>query len=194
LKNHYDSLEKSANKVLKENEILKARNLFLERHFVHNEDIPEEHENALQEFLKYDIKMSKLDSMIYSVSRNKGEGIDYSQLNNCEQSNHSICISKTPQGLYSTFVKSGSKDQEISTVYKILESEMTESSALITSEPETSKVNAQVKVILRAPAQTMSKPKIIRSTDTLVAGSSGSGRLIYSRAGSKNQSKNRTYF
>lgn len=38
-----------------------------------------EHEMALQEFIITDFNMTKLASMIYGVSRNKGEGIGYSQ-------------------------------------------------------------------------------------------------------------------
>ena len=38
-----------------------------------------EHEMALQEFIITGFNMTKLASMIYGVSRSKGEGIGYSQ-------------------------------------------------------------------------------------------------------------------
>jgi hypothetical protein len=48
LKGIYNSLNDSANKLVKENEFLNSRICFLENQYVYNEQIPIEHENALQ--------------------------------------------------------------------------------------------------------------------------------------------------
>jgi hypothetical protein len=98
----------------KENEDLKTRICFFEQNYVLAEKINDDHENALQEFIRNGIKRSKLASMIYHVSRNKGEGIGYSQHKKWDKPMQSSCGGKIRPEIHLTFVKGGSEDQSVS--------------------------------------------------------------------------------
>ena len=77
LKKAYNNLTEKANIIVEENESLKCRNTFLETHYVYNDKVPPEHEFALQELLINGMKRSKIASLIYHVSRNRGEGLGF---------------------------------------------------------------------------------------------------------------------
>ncbi|KAK2451195.1 hypothetical protein QL285_010266 [Trifolium repens] len=78
LKKSYSNLTEKMNMIVEENEALKSRNSFMETHYVYDDKVPPEHEFALQEFLINGMKRSKIASLIYHVSRNKGESLGFS--------------------------------------------------------------------------------------------------------------------
>jgi hypothetical protein len=102
LKGIYNSLNESAFKLYEENESLKTRINFFEQNNVSDEKIDNDHENALCKFICNSIERSKLASINYGVSRNKGEGIGYSQFSSCEKPKQLSHISKIPSDLYAT--------------------------------------------------------------------------------------------
>jgi hypothetical protein len=59
------------------------------------------------------MKRSKIASLIYHVSRNKGDGLGYSQFNENNPLN-SVCISKTPSDPKVIFVNGRTEDLDIS--------------------------------------------------------------------------------
>jgi delta 1-pyrroline-5-carboxylate dehydrogenase len=69
----------------------------------------DEHEVALQEFVHQNVNKSKMASMIYSVCKNKGEGIGYSY----GKQNSYVCLNNTPDNLYSTFVPAKNKGKAV---------------------------------------------------------------------------------
>jgi hypothetical protein len=197
LKRVYDALNESANKLFEENEYLKIRIYFFEQNYVLAKQIDDDHENALHEFIRNSIKRSKLASMIYGVSRNKGEDIAYSQFSYCEKPKQSACINKTPSDLYSTFVKGSSEDLNRSDVEQNSELEVSESEVLITSEPKISEPKIQVILESKSPVvKTLKKsnPKTQKSKSLKHSEASPSGpkNLIYSRSWTKNKPRART--
>ncbi|WJX39795.1 25S rRNA (cytosine(2870)-C(5))-methyltransferase [Trifolium repens] len=79
LKKAYNNLTEKMNIIVEENESLSSRNSFMETHYVYDDKVPPEHEFALQEFLINGMKRSKIASLIYHVSRNRGEGLGFSR-------------------------------------------------------------------------------------------------------------------
>jgi hypothetical protein len=100
--------------VIEENESLNSRICFLETHYVYNDQVPPEHEAVLQDFLINGMKRSKIASLIYHVSRNRGEDIGYSLLNNGNNPLQFVRLSKTPSKPKITFVKGRSENLDIS--------------------------------------------------------------------------------
>jgi hypothetical protein len=132
LKRVYNDLNENASKLFKENEDLKTKICFFEQNNALSEKINDDHENALQEFIRNGIKRSKLASMIYHVSRNKGEGIGYSkQWNKPIQSSDK---GKSCSEIHLTFVKEGSEDRNVSGAEVASEPQVEKSEALSSSD------------------------------------------------------------
>jgi hypothetical protein len=113
LKKAYNNLTEKANIIVEENESLKSRNCFLETHYVYDDKVPPEHEFVLQEFLINGMKRSKIASLIYHVSRNRGEGFGYSRFNETNPLQAS-CVSKTSSDPKVIFVQGKSENLDIS--------------------------------------------------------------------------------
>ncbi|WJX62105.1 25S rRNA (cytosine(2870)-C(5))-methyltransferase [Trifolium repens] len=79
LKKAYNNLIEKMNIIVEENESLRSRNSFMETHYVYDDKVPPEHEFVLQEFLINGMKRSKIASLIYHVSRSRGEGLGFSR-------------------------------------------------------------------------------------------------------------------
>jgi hypothetical protein len=107
LKDAYDALNECALVLHEENEAFKIRICDFEQNYVPAKKFNDDHEDALHEFIRCSFNRSKIASMIYNVSRNKGEGIGYSHFKNWDKSQQSSWEGEIPPELYSTFVKSG---------------------------------------------------------------------------------------
>ncbi|PNY08862.1 hypothetical protein L195_g005399 [Trifolium pratense] len=70
-----------------------------------------QHEVALQKFVHQNMNKSKIASMIYGICKNNGNSIGYSYGDTSEQPSTSVCISKTPPHLYSTFTSESAQEK-----------------------------------------------------------------------------------
>ncbi|WJX45885.1 hypothetical protein P8452_32733 [Trifolium repens] len=162
LKKAYNNLTEKMNIIVEENESLKSRNSFMETHYVYDDKVPPEHEFALQEFLINGMKRSKIASLIYHVSRNRGEGLGFSHFKDNPLLSKPSNIDKAkPKAV---FVKSQSEVSDIPDSEKLIESEAKKSQALNTSEPKASKPQTYVKtnkilVYSKAKSKSYSEPK-----------------------------------
>ncbi|WJX67641.1 25S rRNA (cytosine(2870)-C(5))-methyltransferase [Trifolium repens] len=162
LKKAYNNLIEKMNIIVEENESLKSRNSFMETHYVYDEKVPPEHEFALQEFLINGMKRSKIASLIYHVSRNRGEGLGFSPFkDNPLLSKPSNIDKPKPKAV---FVKSQSEVLDIPDSEKLIVSEAKKSQVLNTSEPKASKPQTNVKtnkilVYSKAKSKSYSEPK-----------------------------------
>ena len=139
LKKVYNNLTEKANIIVEENESLKSRNTFLETHYVYDDKVPPEHEFALQELLINGMQRSKIASLIYHVSRNRGEGLGFSRFKDNSLFSKPSNIDKTkPKAI---FVKSQSEVKSVSDSEETSKSEVKKSEVLNvkTPEPKTSK-------------------------------------------------------
>jgi hypothetical protein len=114
-KKAYNNLTDKTNIMMEENESLKSRNSFLETHYVYDDKVPPEHEFALQELFINGMQRSKIDSLIFYVSRNRGDGLGFSRFNGNNPS-PSVCFNKNSSKPKAVFVKSKSEDQGVSDV------------------------------------------------------------------------------
>ncbi|KAK2381034.1 hypothetical protein QL285_068675 [Trifolium repens] len=122
LEKAYNNLTEKANIIVEENESLKSRNTFLETHYVYNDKVPPEHEFALQELLINGMQRSKIASLIYHVSRNRGEGLGFSRFKDNPLFSKPSNIDKTkPKAV---FVKSQSEAMNVSVSDKTSKSEV----------------------------------------------------------------------
>ncbi|WJX61935.1 25S rRNA (cytosine(2870)-C(5))-methyltransferase [Trifolium repens] len=144
LKKAYNNLTEKANIIVEENESLKSSNCFLETHYVYDDKVPPEHEFVLQEFLINGMKRSKIASLIYHVSRNRGEGLGYSRFNENNPLQAS-CTNKTSSDPKVIFVQGNSENLDISEPEMTSEPHEIESEVLKLSEPQTSKPEVKVK-------------------------------------------------
>ncbi|KAK2352348.1 gag-protease polyprotein [Trifolium repens] len=137
LKKAYNNLTEKTNIIVEENESLKSRNTFLETHYVYDDKVPPEHEFALQELLINGMQRSKIASLIYHVSRNRGEGLRYSRFKDNPLFSKPSNSDKTkPKAV---FVKSQSEVKVIPDSEKTIESKVKKSQTLNPSEPKASK-------------------------------------------------------
>ncbi|KAK2456470.1 gag-protease polyprotein [Trifolium repens] len=164
LKKAYNNLTEKANEIIEQNESLKSRNEFMETHYVYDDKVPPEHEFVLQEFLISGLKRSKIASLIYHVSRNRGEGLVFSRFKN--DSFFSKPSKEKKKKTKTIFVKSQSEALNKSASEKTLKPEAPKSKDLKvkTSEPKTHKPQANVKskealTHSRAKPQSYPKPK-----------------------------------
>ncbi|WJX62100.1 hypothetical protein P8452_47132 [Trifolium repens] len=164
LKKAYNNLTEKANIIVEENESLKSRNTFLETHYVYDDKVPPEHEFALQELLINGMQRSKIASLIYHVSRNRGEGLGFSRFKDNPLFSKPSNIDKTkPKAV---FVKSQSEVKSASDSEKTSKSEVKKSKALNVkiSEPKSSKPQTNVRpketlIHTRAKSKSYPKPK-----------------------------------
>ncbi|KAK2369536.1 putative mitochondrial protein [Trifolium repens] len=162
LKKAYNNLTEKMNIIVEENESLRSRNSFMETHYVYDDKVPPEHEFALQEFLINGMKRSKIASLIYHVSRNRGEGLGFSRFkDNPLFSKPSKSDNSKPKAV---FVKSQSEAIVIPEPEKIIVSEAKKSQTLKPSEPKISKPQTIVKinktlVYSKAKPKSYTKPK-----------------------------------
>ncbi|KAK2401718.1 putative mitochondrial protein [Trifolium repens] len=144
LKKAYNNLTEKMNIIVEENESLSSRNSFMETHYVYDDKVPPEHEFALQEFLINGMKRSKIASLIYHVSRNRGEGLGFSRFkDNPLFSKPSKSDNSKPKAV---FVKSQSEAIGIPEPKKIIVSEAKKPQTLKPSEPKVSKPQTNVKI------------------------------------------------
>jgi hypothetical protein len=164
LKKAYNNLTEKANIIVEENESLKSRNTFLETHYVYDDKVPPEHEFALQELLINGMQRSKIASLIYHVSRNRGEGLGFSRFKDNPLFSKPSNIDKTkPKAI---FVKSQSEVKSVSDSEETSKSEVKKSEVLNVkiSEPKTSKPQTNVRsketlIHTRAKSKSYPKPK-----------------------------------
>ncbi|KAK2401717.1 putative mitochondrial protein [Trifolium repens] len=162
LKKAYNNLTEKMNIIVEENESLSSRNSFMETHYVYDDKVPPEHEFALQEFLINGMKRSKIASLIYHVSRNRGEGLGFSRFkDNPLFSKPSKSDNSKPKAV---FVKSQSEAIGIPEPKKIIVSEAKKPQTLKPSEPKVSKPQTNVKinktlVYSKAKHKSYTKPK-----------------------------------
>ncbi|WJX83571.1 hypothetical protein P8452_66227 [Trifolium repens] len=162
LKKAYNNLTEKMNIIVEENESLSSRNSFMETHYVYDDKVPPEHEFALQEFLINGMKRSKIASLIYHVSRNRGEGLGFSRFkDNPLFSKPSKSDNSKPKAV---FVKSQSEAIGIPEPEKIIVSEAKKPQTLKPSEPKVSKPQTNVKinktlVYSKAKHKSYTKPK-----------------------------------
>jgi len=97
------------------------------------------HEIALEDFIIYGIDRSKVASMIYSIYRNNGKGIGFSE-GKPNQVNLKACCECIKEGLKTFFVPEGAKFE---TVVQS-EPEASSSKAKIISKPKNSKPKAVI--------------------------------------------------
>ncbi|KAK2450263.1 hypothetical protein QL285_009391 [Trifolium repens] len=134
----------------------------METHYVYDDNVPPEHEFALQEFLINGMKRSKIASLIYHVSRNRGEGLGFSRFkDNPLFSKPSKSDNSKPKVV---FVKSQSEAIVIPEPEKIIVSEAKKSQTLNPSVPKISKpqINVKTKTTLvysKAKSKSYTKPK-----------------------------------
>ena len=134
----------------------------METHYVYDDKVPPEHEFALQEFLINGMKRSKIASLIYHVSRNRGEGLEFSRFkDNPLFSKPSKSDNSKPKAV---FVKSQSEAIVIPEPEKIIVSEAKKSQTLKPSEPKISKPQTNVKtkttlIYSKAKSKSYTKPK-----------------------------------
>ena len=162
LKKAYNNLIEKMNIIVEENESLSSRNSFMETHYVYDDKVPPEHEFALQEFLINGMKRSKIASLIYHVSRNRGEGLGFSRFkDNPLFSKPSKSDNSKPKAV---FVKSQSEAIVIPEPEKIIVSEAKKPQTLKPSEPKVFKPQTNVKinktlVYSKAKHKSYTKPK-----------------------------------
>ncbi|WJX52128.1 hypothetical protein P8452_38270 [Trifolium repens] len=162
LKKAYNNLTEKMNIIVEENESLSSRNSFMETHYVNDDKVPPEHECVLQEFLINGMKRSKIASLIYHVSRNRGEGLGFSRFkDNPLFSKPSKSDNSKPKAV---FVKSQSEAIGIPELEKIIVSEAKKPQTLKPSEPKVSKPQTNVKinktlVYSKAKHKSYTKPK-----------------------------------
>ena len=162
LKKAYNNLTEKMNIIVEENESLRSRNSFMETHYVYDDKVPPEHEFALQEFLINGMKRSKIASLIYHVSRNRGEGLGFSRFkDNPLFSKPSKSDNSKPK---TVLVKSQSEAIVIPEPEKIIVSEAKKPQTLKPSEPKVSKPQTNVKinktlVYSKAKHKSYTKPK-----------------------------------
>ncbi|KAK2443928.1 bromodomain-containing protein [Trifolium repens] len=183
LKKAYNNLTEKANEIIEQNESLKSRNEFMETHYVYDDKVPPEHEFVLQEFLISGMKRSKIASLIYHVSRNRGEGLGFLHFKHNPLFSKPSNVDKTkPKAV---FVKSQSEVLNESASDKTSKPEAPMSKALKvkTLEPKTFKPQANVKskealTHSRAKSKCYPKPKTF---STRVDNSRGSNRPFKQR-------------
>ncbi|KAK2375014.1 gag-protease polyprotein [Trifolium repens] len=128
LKKAYNNLTEKANIIVEENESLKSRNTFLETHYFYDDKVPPEHEFALQELLINGMQRSKIASLIYHVSRNRGEGLGFSRFKDNPLFSKPFNTDKTkPKAI---FVKSQSEVKNVSDSEETSKSEVKKSEVL----------------------------------------------------------------
>ncbi|WJX24547.1 hypothetical protein P8452_13641 [Trifolium repens] len=183
LKKAYNNLTEKANEIIEQNESLKSRNEFMETHYVLDDKVPPEHEFALQEFLINGMKRSKIASLIYHVSRNRGEGLGFSRFKDNPLSSKSSNIDKSKPKV--VFVKSQSEVPNESASNRTSKPEAQKSKTLKdkTSEPKIFKPQANVKskealTHSRTKLKSYTKPK---NFSTRVVNSRGSDRSFKQR-------------
>jgi hypothetical protein len=183
LKKAYNNLTEKANEIIEQNESLKSRNEFMETHYVLDDKVPPEHEFALQEFLINGMKRSKIASLIYHVSRNRGEGLGFSRFKDNPLSSKSSNIDKSKPKV--VFVKSQSEVLNESASNRTSKPEAQKSKTLKdkTSEPKIFKPQANVKskealTHSRTKLKSYTKPK---NFSTRVVNSRGSDRSFKQR-------------
>jgi hypothetical protein len=183
LKNVHESLKKDAKILYDENESLNIRICHVESNYVLADNLNDDHEDALHEFIRCTFNRSKMASMIYHMTRNYGEGIGYSRFKNWDKPLKSYSEDDTPPELFSTFVKSGTLDLKASNSEGGSEPEPKDSEVLSSSEPKISEFkSSQVK------AQKSSEP--LRNRGKVISDPCLTfGTMIYSRSKSKNQIK-----
>ncbi|WJX28632.1 25S rRNA (cytosine(2870)-C(5))-methyltransferase [Trifolium repens] len=162
LKKAYNNLTEKMNIIVEENESLSSRNSFMETHYVYDDKVPPEHEFVLQELLINGMKRSKIASLIYHVSRNRGEGLGFSRFkDNPLFSKPSKNDNSKPKAV---FVKSQSEAISIPEPKKIIVSEAKKPQTLKPSETKVSKPQTNVKinktlVYSKAKHKSYTKPK-----------------------------------
>ncbi|KAK2382366.1 putative mitochondrial protein [Trifolium repens] len=162
LKKAYNNLTEKANIIVEENESLKSRNTFLETHYVYDDKFPQQHEFALHELLINGMQRSKIASLIYHVSRNRGEGLGFSRFKDNPLFSKPSNIDKTKPN--AVFVKSQSEVKSASDSEKTSKSEVKKSEALNVKilEPKTSKTQTNVRpkeTLIHSRAKSKSYPK-----------------------------------